>query len=95
MKGHRKYKGSFKNEATFWGQHLTADHITSQKDKMLSVSGDRDALVIKDLYSGLKNLYPTKDKSALETERKIKEFFVGSERCGGCTPTTRERSEQR
>ena len=58
MKNKRKYAGSFENTATAWGQRLTADHITSQKDRMLGVTGDRDALVIKDLFSGRKNFTP-------------------------------------
>ena len=80
MKGHRKFKGSFKNSASFWGQHLTADHITSQKENMLGVTGDRDALVVKDLYSGLKHLYPTADKSAKTTEASLR-HFIGDRMC--------------
>ena len=34
-------------------QQVTADHITSLKDSMLGIKADRDALTIKDEYSGL------------------------------------------
>ena len=74
MKHKKKMKGSFKPCTRHWGEHLTADHITSVKDNMLGVSGDRDALVVKDIHSGLKHLYPTKTKTALDTERRLKEF---------------------
>ena len=74
MRRKPKYKGSFKNEAMWWGQHLTADHITSKKDNMLGVTGDRNALVIKDLYSGLKHLYPTKTKNTEDTTESIRHF---------------------
>ena len=49
MRNKRKLAGSFKGLAAAWGDHLTADHITSQKDAMLGVSGDRDAFMVKDL----------------------------------------------
>ena len=74
MRKKPRFKGSFQNTATFWGQHLTADHITSVKDSMLGVTGDKNAFVIKDLYSGLKHLYPTKTKDAEETEASIRHF---------------------
>ena len=60
------YKGSYVRTVAEWGREVTADHITSLKDRMLGITGDRDALTIKDEYSGLKNLYPTKTKNADE-----------------------------
>ena len=74
MRRKGRYKGSFANTATSWGQHLTADHITSVKDNMLGVTGDRNAFVIRDLYSGLKHLYPTLTKSADDTVMCIRHF---------------------
>ena len=68
------YKGSYVKTAQEWGQKVTADHITSLKDSMLGITGDRDALTIKDESSGLKNLYPTKTKNVEETEMAIREF---------------------
>ena len=68
------YKHSYVKTAQEWGQRLTADHITSLKDKMLGITGDRDALTIKDEYSGLKNMYPTKTKDAEDTIDAIRKF---------------------
>ena len=68
------YKGAYVKTAEEWGHKLTADHITSLKDNMLGITGDKDALTIKDEYSGLKNLYPTKTKNAEETQMAIREF---------------------
>ena len=67
-------RGSFQLCTSRWGEHLTADHITSVKDNMLGVTGDRDAFVVKDIHSGLQHLYPVKNKDAMETERRLKEF---------------------
>ena len=48
MRRKKKFKGSFKQYAAFWGQHLTGDHITSKLDKMLGVTGDKNAWVVQD-----------------------------------------------
>ena len=48
--------------------------MTSIKDNMIGVTGDRDAFVVKDIHSGLKHLYPVQTKNAMETERRLKEF---------------------
>ena len=74
MKHTKKMKGSFKPSTRRWGEHLTADHNTSIKDNMLGVTGDRDALVVKDIHSGLKHLYPVKTKNVVDTEPRLKEF---------------------
>ena len=74
MRKKARYKGSFVNTAAYWGHHLTGDHITSIKDNMLGVTGDRNAFVVKDLYSQLKHLYPTKTKDAAETTASIRHF---------------------
>ena len=75
MRNARKLKGSFVSTATAWGEHLTADHITSLNDNMLGVTGDRDAFVVKDVFTGLKHLYPTKSKHAVDTEQSLQQFI--------------------
>ena len=50
---------------------MTADHITSIKERMLGITGDKDCLVIKDGYSGLRAFYPTPTKDAKETVAKL------------------------
>ena len=42
---------------------------------MLSITEDRDALTIKDIWSGLKHCYPAKDKTHQETIRHMKHFI--------------------
>ena len=93
MRNKRKLHGSFKGLADAWGDHLTADHITSQKDAMLGITGDRDAFMVKDLYSGLKHLYPTKSKNAEDTQLALQNFIGmqgGGQSC--CTPFGRAKS---
>ena len=41
-----------------------ADHVDSKSTKMLGLSVEKEALVIKDVMSGLKNIYPIGTKSA-------------------------------
>ena len=74
MRKRYKYKGTFKADASFWGQHLTADHVVSVKERMQAVTGDNHAFVIQDIFSKLKNLYPVSKKDAVETETSIRDF---------------------
>ena len=55
---------------------MTSDRITTQKDVILGVSGDRGVYAIKDMWSGLKHLYPVKTKSAEDTLEAAR-MFVG------------------
>ena len=72
MTQERRFRGSYVNTAQYWGHELTGDHITSMKDSMLGISGDRDAFVVQDMYSRLINLYPTRTKHAHETAMKFR-----------------------
>ena len=42
---------------------------------MIGVTGDRDAFMVKDIYSGLKHLYPTKTKNAEDTQVALQNFI--------------------
>ena len=42
---------------------------------MLGITGGRDAFMVKDLYSGLKHLYPTKSKHAEDTQLALQNFI--------------------
>ena len=66
------------------GQLFAGDHITSTKDNMLGLDGNRDMLVINDAFSHFKSAYPMPDKSADSTmdaikhvkgERNIERFY--------------------
>ena len=68
------YRHAHENTSTKWERNVTGDHITSLKERMLGVTGDRDAFTIREEYSGLRHLYPTKTKNAEETIMKIRHF---------------------
>ena len=75
MRKGKLFVGSYGRKLDKWGQCITCDHIVSKKDKMLSITEDRDALTIKDIWSGLKHCYPAKDKTHQETLRHMKHFI--------------------
>ena len=72
----RSYRGAHNFCTPFWGHTATGDHITStaMKDSMLGISGDRDAFTIKEEFSGLKHMYPSKTKSRDETSMHVRHF---------------------
>jgi hypothetical protein len=72
--------GSFQREPKAWGDISTADHLDARKKEMVGLIGEREALTVKDLYSGLRNIYATKTKSAEETHFCITKF-VGESSC--------------
>ena len=57
-----------KNIATRWGQLVNGDHIVSTRYNTLGIDGNRDILVRKDAYSGLKAAYPMPDKADLTAD---------------------------
>ena len=76
-KRRRRYKGAsrtYQESVREWGDLVTADHVTASEDRMLSCDNKRDALFIKDIWSGLRHMYPVTDKSAAETVRCISHF---------------------
>ena len=76
-KRRRRYKNATRvhtDKVREWGDLVTADHVTSQGDAMLSCDQKHDALFIKDIWSGLRHMYPVTDKSAAETVRCISHF---------------------
>ena len=52
----KSFKGAFDRRPEKWGQLITADHVDSKSTRMLGLSGEKEALVIKDVKSGLKNI---------------------------------------
>ena len=51
---------------------LTCDHIDSRND--VGLFGDKQALIIKGLYSNLRDVHPTKTKHVIDTEWSIADF---------------------
>ena len=74
MKNKRTKVGAYDRVLTHWGELLTSDHIDSKSKNMIGIAGEKEAYVIKDLWSGLQNFYPVPIKNAEDTAICIKHF---------------------
>ena len=74
MRKKPKFKGSFENKASYCGEHLTGDHITSIKDRLPTVNNWKNSFTVQDLYSRLKGIYPQETKGGNETAESIHQF---------------------
>ena len=78
MAAKRHFKGSYKRVPKRWGELVTADHLVSnKKGKGHGIHGFKNAVNIKDLYSGLFAGYPVKHKGHEEARKAFKIY------CGG------------
>ncbi len=62
MKHKRTKVGAFDRTLSRWGQLLTSDHVDSKARKMLGLIGEKEAFVIKDMFSGLGCMYAVNSK---------------------------------
>ena len=71
------FKGAFDRELKQWGDIITMDHLICREKNEFAVgiTGDTNALDIKDLFSKLTACYPSGSRSALSTEVAIKHFI--------------------
>ena len=74
MKNKRTKVGSFERKLIHWGQLLASDHVDSKARQMLGLSGEKDAFVIKHVFSGLVCLYAVSSKDGTDTEVCIRDF---------------------
>eukprot|EP00972_Heterocapsa_arctica_P112955 16434634-Heterocapsa_arctica.AAC.1 len=67
MRDAKTFKGAFiaTRKPTTWMELVTCDHIVSRT--MEGLTGDKDALVIEDLYSNIKQFCPVKSKNLEDT----------------------------
>ena len=78
---HRRSKGGVLDaDIKKFGDSITADHLIAQNDLSRGITGDRDALVIKDRAAGWIACYPVPDKGADEAYAKILNF-LGTQKC--------------
>ena len=59
MRGSKKCCGSYERNRhpTRWLELVTADHLVAQNGSMEGITGDCDAIIIKDLFSKVKDLF--------------------------------------
>ena len=62
MRDIHHFKGAFDRKQTFWGELLTCDHIDSRSD--VGLHGDKQALIIKDLFSKLRPVHSAKNQGS-------------------------------
>ena len=67
-------RGAFDRKVEKWGQIITADQVDSKSTRLLSLIGEKEALVVKDVMSGLKHIYPVKSKDADDTVMPLRHF---------------------
>ena len=71
--------GSYAREPKQWGEIVIADHLVSRSDNWAGVRNYKNAVNIKDLYSGLIASVPVRNKGH-EEARKAFTWFCGSRR---------------
>ena len=63
MQDVQHFKGSFDEHPKAWGDRMTCDHMDSRSAVNTGLIGKRQALIIKDLYSKLKDVYPQRPRT--------------------------------
>ena len=73
----KKFKGSFNRtrQPTEKFQLVTGDYIQGRKDSILAVTCDRNGFVIKDLWTGVKQIYPSASRDEDDTGMAIADFI--------------------
>ena len=59
--------GPFHREAKAWGDIVTADHIGCRRYEMIGINDERQALVVRDIYFGMIQVYPVYSNSTETT----------------------------
>ena len=83
LKQPRKFAGAFDRELKAWGDILTFDHMSAPEKNELAmgITGDTNAFVVKDLFSGLTGIYPAPWKDGYTVEVALR-HFIGRRRIG-------------
>ena len=77
MRKAKKFVGSYhaSRQPTSWLDLVTADHLVAKNGGIKGTTVDFNALVVKDLYSKVKVLFPVRDKTGEEATRALMYFF--------------------
>ena len=71
MKDVPHFKGAFDGAPAKWGDLLTCDHLDSRSDGVAGITGDRQALVVKDVWSKFKMIYPALTKRPQTSRHRL------------------------
>ena len=78
-----------------WGDLITVDHLVQRDtDIAVGITGDKDALTIRDLFTGWLTCYPMKERSMDNTEDALRDF-AGGFACLACMLITPVRLKER
>ena len=68
--------GGFQREREVWGDIITCDHMVQSEEAWnVGCDGSRDILVVKDLATGLKGVYPMPNKSGDNTTKALGQYI--------------------
>ena len=78
MRDRKLFKGAYaaRRAPSAWLDLITTDHLVSQDGRMQGLTGDRDAIVVKDLFTSVKTVIPVMNKSREAAVRGLR-YFVG------------------
>ena len=70
--------GAYDRKPKVWGEIITCDHLVQRDtDVSVGITGDKDALTVRDLYSRYLWCYPMKSRSQENTEEALRDFAGG------------------
>ena len=72
MRQRYSHRGAFKRELDQFGEIITCDHVVTPSMRMQGLGGERYGLSVRDLSTGLINLYPQISKGSEETTQALK-----------------------
>ena len=70
----RSKGGSTTVECSVFGEHITGDHLITRTDEEEAIDGERVALVIKDVATNFKWIYPSARRTARDCVLAMKHF---------------------
>jgi hypothetical protein len=85
----KKKTGEPEHPPRCFGDQITADHVVANAEKSQGLTGDKDALVIKDRFTKYVEGYPLPTKSADDAYGAFRDSLVGNSRSTICGQTTR------
>jgi hypothetical protein len=74
MKEKYSKRGAFKRNLDRWGEIITFDYLYSGSQRAAGLHGEKECLVIKDLWSGMIHAYPTDTRLSLRVVECLKSF---------------------
>ena len=74
MKERYSRRGAFRRQLTKWGELVTFDHIYSKSLHAIGIRNEHAGFVIKDLFTGIVQVYPVLSKAAEQVVAATKLF---------------------